>query len=451
MALDLTFTSNLTSSTGRQITRGVKFFSSTGESINIYLRDSQSATNYDRTATPSGSSTVQFSGVVGNFAWSGLSAANPSVLAVLTPLPNNRFTYGFTIATRTQYPLTWGLPDDVTITINHTTSSGVSPSHTLDPLEIHIAADGSVTYNDPHNPAPPPPVNPFERFCGKNIQVPFYVDGNANNVQIKIGDQVYNFPVSHEDGDSGGVAMLDLPIPQGWDGMVDVNGQPVNLGARTVYTGDPHMEFYAFAQGDRNEATLPAGMSYGVLDLPPGMVVGDSIPLPPAVVALNPSTAGLVNNALPVSVTNTSGVTSYTTTRPATPGTVVTVGNGANTAVVGSGTTGVESHDQAIVDSNLPSDVDADAAPPALANLDATWQALKLSVQSRIGGFAPLSQGSLPRATNLQFNVPLPSSFGGTKSINIPLDEQPFPTARALSLVLVSMHAGFFFIRYVRV
>jgi len=343
-------------------------------------------------------------------------------------------------------PFTYQVP---AATVNVTYVTNFTGSRYLDfatPFIIQVNLDGTYTIDDPY------PVGPGDAYAhleGKNVAVPYYVAAGVESVEVVIGGQTYSFPVEIQEGDSGGVAMLDIPIPQDWDGMATINGQAVNIAPRVAYTGDPTMEYYANPYVGRDPATLPEGVTWGVLQLPAGVTVGNSLPLPTGITNLYVPPVGMVDNRLPVGVTDNTGVTTYTTTGPITSGTNITIIN--NGTVVGSGSTGNDQEDRAIVDSLLP-EVQEGVKPSAgFSGLADQWDTLKISIQNKFGTFAPLQTGSLPRASTLDFSFPAPAMLGGSRNISIDLEQNPFPIARALALVLVTFHAGFFFIKYIKV
>lgn len=331
---------------------------------------------------------------------------------------------------------------------------------TLPPASMTADPSTGVLVDPSAGFALPPQDTVFSPWEGKKLAVPYYVPAGVDNVQVELGGQVYNFPVEIQAGDSGGVAMLDVPIPTNWDGLAKINGQSVNLGARAAYTGNPSMELYANPYSDRS-VSLPPGMSWGVVDLPSGMTAGASLPLPSGVASV--SSSNPISGTVPIATTKTDGTKTYTAAPTVS---AVPVSSGGSSGggslprkritggvVVGSTTTGNSLEDaakeQAVLNATLSAPGEAKTAGTGFKNLGQSWDQLKTEVQNKFGAFRPLQAGGLPRYASLEFQFD--AGAMGSHNISLDLTQSPFSVARALSLVLVNMHAAWFFLKFIKV
>jgi len=278
-------------------------------------------------------------------------------------------------------------------------------------------------------------------------------------VEIQIGGQTLTFPVDHTQIEGGGIATLNLPIPDEWDGTATINGVQVALAPRMAYTGTPSMEFFAnpYALPD---VPLPVGMSRAILPPPQGMTATEWYSLP-AGVSTNPYNTlpfplgiqsihvpMMVGGRLPVGVTTTSGTSSWTTSTGGTaPSGTVTTG-GTNTVVVNPNPLGQEDAD-ALTDSGLGSPSGDTEAAASLKDFPNRWLEAKSAIENKIGDFQILASGSIPKASTLSFTLPL--GMFGSREINLDLTQEPFATARLLALVFVTFWAGIWFFKFLKV
>jgi len=328
---------------------------------------------------------------------------------------------------------------------------------TLDPVELSF--DGSnFSFNDPLVPPPPAPDN-LEKFEGKDLTIPYYVEGDAETVEIQIGGQTLTFPVDHAQIEGGGIATLNLPIPNEWDGTATINGVVVALAPRMAYTGSPTMEYYSNPY-ETPDAPLPVGMTRAILPVPQGMTASAWYSLP-AGVSTNPYTTlpfplgiqsihvpTMIGGRLPVGVTTTTGTTSWTTSTGGTaPSGTITTG-GTNTVTSNPNPLGQEDAD-AVTDAGLGvPDGDTQAAA-SLKNFPDRWLAAKSAIENKFGDFQILAQGTIPKASALSFTLPL--GMFGERTINLDLQQEPFATARLLALVFVTFWAGMWFFKFLKV
>lgn len=392
--------------------------------------------------------------------WSGLNATSASVTAAVTGSSATLFfRWGTSGAVFTAaHPL-----PSSTVTVNYATSAATY-AHFNSPVAFYdLTANSTVV-------VVPPVVAPttLEKFFGKDLTVPYYVEGGQDTVEVKIGGQTYTFPVEYAEGDTGGIAMLKLPIPQGWDGSAEIGGVKVALAPRTAYTGEPTMAATANPYDDAYPATLPAGMTRGIPDLPSGMTPGTyyglpsgvsestKLPLPSGVTQIKSGPA--VGGNLTTAVTNSTGAKQWTatsssnvstgTTGGTTGSTSSTVG-GTGTSKEGSGTTGTEDGDKAVLDASMGAP-DEDVKPgSAMSGYANQWESLKGQVQNKLGGFRPLQTGSIPKSTSLAMSF----DFGplGNRNVNFDLTQEPFVTARLLALVFVTFWAGMWFLNFIKI
>jgi len=400
--------------------------------------------------------------------FSGLVIGTPQTLpcvngSAVRTLKWRVFTGGSWVETGSQLePQAEGL----TATATRVASGGSANfSETLTPnivLEINGAAVTRV--GDPYAAAGP--ITTLEKFFGKTLNVPFYVAAGVASVDVEINGEHYTFPVDVQEGDSGGVAMLALPIPQGWNGAAKINGVDVALAPRVAYTGDPTMGVTANPYQDATEPlALPPGMTRGVpqmpagmtpqtyYGLPPGMTAGNKLPLPPGVSSI--SQTAPVAGTLPVGVTKTDGGMGWVNVGPT--GTAKpTSGGGTTTTVTGGTGTGdntelTDADRDAIGEAGATGDYSSDMkeAGTGLKGLGTQWNTLKATAQNKFGAFQPMATGSLPRASSLDMNFDF-GSFG-SRHVNIDLTQPPFSTARAIALVLLVAGSGWFFLKFAKV
>jgi len=327
----------------------------------------------------------------------------------------------------------------------------------FEPMELSInPLTGDHTWTDPNTP--PPPDN-LEQFEGEDLTIPYYVSGDAETVEVTIGGQTLTFPVDHTQIEGGGIATLNLPIPDEWDGTATIGGVQVALAPRMAYTGVPAMNLFAnpYLLPD---SPLPVGMSRAILPVPNGMTATQWYSLPSGV-STNPYNTlpfplgiqsiwvpQMVNGTLPVGVTTTSGTSSWTTSTSGTaPSGTVTTG-GPNTVTTNPNPLGQDDAD-AVTDSGLGSPDGDTEAGAGLKDFPNRWLAAKSAIENKIGGFNVLASGSIPKATVLNFTLPL--GIFGQRVINLDLTQEPFATARLLALVFVTFWAGMWFIKFLKV
>jgi hypothetical protein len=312
------------------------------------------------------------------------------------------------------------------------------------------------------SPLIPAPADHFAALAGKKVQIPLYVAGDSGFVDFEIGGEVFRFPVDVEEGDSGGVANVNLTIPEGWDGTAKVNGVPVQLAPRMLSPNVPTMDFLGVLHSDP-ALNVPPGFSSGQIPLPAGMTIGNNLPLPagmtvgtgPPVLVPSPTEQGVMIPRIPVSVTTSTGGKTWRLP-PSTSGILVGSAeplpsiDGGPVVSSGTGTTGNDADDMAIVDAAISGDVGEKVeAGAGMAGLADQWQSLKNQVDNKFGDFSVMSQGSIPKATSLQFSLNF-ERFG-VKQINLDLTQAPFTTARTIALVFVTLHAGWFFIKFLKI
>jgi len=124
--------------------------------------------------------------------------------------------------------------------------------------------------------------------------------------------------------------------------------------------------------------------------------------------------------------------------------------DGGPAVVAGTGTTGNDEDDMAIVDAAISGDVeDKVTAGQGMAGLGQQWSNIKNQIDNKFGDFQPMAQGSLPRATTLACSL----DFGrlGSRNISLDLTQSPYTVARDIALVFVTIHAAWFFIQYLKV
>lgn len=430
------------------------------------------------TYTPSGSWIFQYSsdGVsfsnltsgqtlsynAGSATWSGLPVGTGnwgSTITTTTALPNQK-TYYFRSRNASTGVIGSGvssvtlIPPAFNLTVTSVQNGTSAPaSATLDPFLVNLGTAQTIpaapVVTDPYPPVPV--AGPFDDWAGKDLAVPYYVPAGQNSLDVEIGGKTYNFPVTTQPGDSGGVAMLKLPIPAKWDGTAKIGGQTVNLGARTAYTGNPSMQLYSNPYQTRE--SLPAGMSWGVPSLPSGMTVGNALPLPSGMTAVSVPLSSSSSSAPPVKTVDSSGAIRWTTPPTITPTTTTTPGGGSTVkagTVEGSTNTGTDAADAAIADASWNAvSTDGQAVSDGLKNYATTWDGLKGKIAAKMDGFRMLADGSIPRENTLAFDLPL-GPFG-QRSVSLDLSQAPFSVARQISLCFVMLHAGWFFIRYIKV
>jgi len=327
--------------------------------------------------------------------------------------------------------------------------------------------------------AAPPAPSASESMEGKRITVPFYVAGGAETATLEVGGKSYTLNVAAAAGDSGGIAMLDFVVPAGWDGTVKLNGATVAIAPRIAATGNPRMEYIANPYSEATDAlpagmtraispTLPAGMTEGTYyGLPAGVTAGTKLPMPSGVSGVSVGSAQ--TGSLPTGVTKTDGSSAWqyenlanqtrATATAATGGGSVSSagvsGSGASrpiaTSTVGQPPAGA-AEDAAVDAGSADGFGDAGEAvtPPApLQTLGTTWATLKTQIDNKLGAFRPLASGSIPTISTLSFTL----NFGrfGTRAINIDLTSNPFPLARQLSLVILTLGSGIYFIKWLKV
>jgi len=395
------------------------------------------------------------------YKWSGLASGVTATGVIHDANPADRTFYWGTSVGAVTNAIPMVPADSVTVTFGgsygHVTVNREAAAYTLN------VADGTYTQTAGPTATPAGPITTLEKFFGKTLNVPYYVAAGVTNVAVEINGVVHNFPVQTVEGDSGGVAMLALPIPQGWNGSAKINGVDVALAPRVAYTGTPTMGLTANPYQDATEPlALPAGMSRGVpalpagmtpqqyYGLPAGMTAATKLPLPAGVTAINQSAP--VAGTLPVGVTSSGGGMGWVTVGPtgtAKPGSTTATGvsSGSSTA---SGTGLSDADKEAIVDSGLVgSGGDETKAGAGLKDLGNTWNGLKTTVQGKFGAFRPLQAGSVPKASSLDFTLPLGPY--GSRTVNLDLTQPPFSTARALALVLLIAGSGWWFLKFVKV
>lgn len=355
----------------------------------------------------------------------------------------------------------------VTATFTWGGSAAEAWQYVLGDYRVIVSADG-LTAETPDAPPPVAPITTLDKFFGTDLTIPYYVQGGQQTVEVKIGGQTYTFPVEYAEGDSGGIAMLKLPIPQGWDGSAEIGGVKVALAPRTVYTGEPTMATTANPYDEAYPATLPPGMTRGIPDLPSGMTPGSyyglpsgvtestKLPLPSGVTQIKSGPA--VGGNLTTAVTNATGANQWTatnsnkvstgTTGGSSGGTTATVG-GTGTSKEGAGTTGTEDGDKAVLDASMGAPGDDVKPGSAMSGYATQWESLKGQVQNKLGGFRPLQAGSIPKTTSLAIAF----DFGslGKRNVNFDLTQEPFVTARLLALVFVTFWAGMWFLNFIKI
>lgn len=334
-------------------------------------------------------------------------------------------------------------------------------------VSIPVSGGGQAVVTNPNTATPTPTT--LNKFFGTSINVPYFVAAGVTNVAVELNGQIYNFPVKTEPGDSGGIAMLSLPIPTNWNGVAKVNGQDVALAPRLAYTGEPTMSVTANAYQDIPDTTQPlnlsAGLTQAVPSRPSGQtetqyygfpngVTGQSKLTPPNGVSSVSQTAP-VGGSLPTGVTYTSGAKTWVTNNYNQVSTGVLTGNGTTTTASGGTTAGTGSEltdadKDAIGEQGAVGDYGtALEAGSGLKGIGTQWDNLKVKAQNKFGAFAPLQTGALPKETALAITIPL-GPFG-SRSMNLDLTQPPFSTARAIAHVGLIISAGWFFLRYIKI
>jgi len=329
------------------------------------------------------------------------------------------------------------------------------------PQPVQITVDrtlGAIDLLDELNP--PPEVNDdFEDHWGDYVTIPLWVEGDDGYVDIAMGDEpAQRFPVDVVAGEDGGYLNGRVQIPVGWDGTATIGGQDINLAPRILLPSDGSGDGLGLVHSDPPFQIIP-GFNPPSIDLPPGMTPGNRIPLPPGVtIELGPQIPmpnhpdGTPARTWPIGITNPEGDKSWRLP-PITKGDIV-----ANPVVPpprgnvvgsGTGTTGNDDDDRAIVDASLGTNIEQIDVPDGLAGVGAKWTTIKGQIEDKFGSFSPLASGSIPTINTISFTLP----FGmfGSRNVNLDLQQQPFTTARALSLVIIIFHGAWFFIKFIKV
>ncbi|MBB5349876.1 hypothetical protein HNR46_000097 [Haloferula luteola] len=356
--------------------------------------------------------------------------------------------------------------DDSTVNYKGGSSGGSAPHFVLDPVTIDLGADASapITVDDPYFQEPEP--SPWEKFWGKDITVPIVSEPGQDYVEIEIGGKTYQFPVEPSGSDEyGSLAYVTLPIPEGWDGTATIDGVTGQFAPNIISTGNETMP-YILNPYAGSSSSLPTGMSWGVVDLPEGMTRGGVVPLPDGMtrVDFGASTGGW----LPVILGNSNGSTTVHNqsmdqiVSSSVSGTVTSSGgstsggsvsNSGSNSSASTGSTGLEDLEEQAIDAGSAAGFngggDEEGPNESLQGIAGQWETIKSQIQGKFGGFAPLATGGLPTQSNLTLNL----DFGrfGSRQLVIDLTATPFPTIRSLSLVILTFHAAWFFIRWIKV
>ncbi len=383
------------------------------------------------------------------FIWAGHTTTTPQVAN--SPSKSVTIEYRLSGAAPTQ-TFTYEIPTATcSLTFGGTTAFFVK---NFADLELAWnSTDGNWTVTDPI--VTPPVINNLAKFYGKDISIPYYVEGTASTVTIGIGGQTLTFPVDHSLGGTGGLAMLNLPVPNGWDGTATINGQVIAIAPRIAYTGIPTMANYAnpyLAPTD-----LPLGMTRGILPLPAGMTESywfglpagvnstTRLPMPAGIASI--SSTQVIGGELPVSSTTTGGVRSWTTASSgSSPSTVTTVTGGTREGTTVP--TGEVASD-AVLDSGMGAPATEVNVGTGLAAYGTKWDSLKLAIDNKFGDFQPLATGSIPKATI--FSMTLNLGMFGNRAVELDLTGEPFATARVLALAFVTYFAAMWFINFIKI
>lgn len=456
--VEVNWNAEFDSASGGELTRGYRFKTVSG-SKSVWYKVNGTGSAVATTATEAGNlQELRRQVLVG---WSGLSAENTPVDGVLTPAQTLTFITVSTTTSAGPYDLTIAMPvPDVPVHINHTPGGNTFRTYALPPIEVIVAPDGSVSVVDPLASDPEPePENPLEDWAGRQLNVPIYVEDGAETVTVEIGGETYTFPVDSEDLAEGGLAWLAVTIPPNWDGMAKINGQDVALAPRTAYTGDPRMAMMANPYADP-DSQLPPGMTWGKVEMPPGMDKGKKLVLPEGVTKV--TIGGAVGGNLPTGVTKVDGSTEWhydnlTIVKPAAGGGPTVISSKAKKSDKGDGigegdADGGEAARDAAVDAGASTGFNGGGDPTlpgsGLAGIGNQWSNLKTEIEGKIGGFSPLASGSIPRVDALTYDA-----NAGPWDLNFTLDftKEPFVTGRAIMLVVITFHAGMSFLRFLQV